>query len=105
MLKKDIIKEIMSTGIVIWQKHALQRMMERRISRADVKKAIIDGFIIESYTNDKPLPSVLIAYVSPEKSLHAVTAFDVENKTCYVITAYYPDVNYFENDFITRRKS
>ena len=104
MLKKDLIAEIVSTGEIIWQKHALQRMMERKISREDVKKAIIEGIIIESYIKDKPLPSVLIACISKELTLHVVTAFDFENKSVYIITAYYPDRKHFEGDFITRRK-
>ena len=60
--------------------------------------------IIETYTEDKPLPSVLIANINQGKSLHVVTAFDVENKTCYIITAYFPDRKHFEDDLITRRK-
>ena len=103
-LKKDLLSEIILTGKIVWQKHALQRMMERNIPRADVKKAIIDGVIIESYTQDKPLPSVLIACVNRELKLHVVTAYDFENKTAYIITAYYPDAKYFEDDLITRRK-
>ena len=104
MIRKDLINEIILTGNVSWQKHALQRMMERKISRAVVKKAIMEGVIIETYTEDKPFPSVLIAHVNREVSLHVVAAFDLDNKTCYIITAYIPDGKYFENDLITRRK-
>ena len=77
-LRKDLLYEIILTGKIVWQKHALQRMMERNIPRTDVKKAIIDGVIIESYTQDKPLPSVLIACVNRELKLHVVTAYDFE---------------------------
>jgi hypothetical protein len=104
MIRKDLIYEIISTGIVRWQKHALQRMMEREISRSDVKKAIIEGAVIESYIDDKPFPSVLIAHVNREVPIHVVAAFDSDNKTCYIITAYIPDGKYFENDLLTRRK-
>ena len=79
-------------------------MLERKIFRADVKKAILQGTVIESYSGDKPFPSVLIAYVDRESSLHVVAAFDVENKICYIITAYIPDRKYFEDDLMTRRK-
>lgn len=75
MTEKDIINDIISIGIIIWQKHALQRMMERKISREDVKKAIIEGTVIESYTGDKPFPGVLIAHVNRGISLHVVAAF------------------------------
>lgn len=94
----------MSSGSISWQKHALQRMMERKISRMDVKHAIINGDVIESYTGDRPFPSVLIAHVNRGEPLHVVASFDEENKICYVITAYVPDGKYFEDDFMTRRK-
>jgi len=104
MFKKDIINDIISTGNISWQKHALQRMMERKITREDVTRSIVRGRIIESYPGDKPFPSVLIAHVSQEDSLHVVAAFDVESKTCYIITVYIPDGKYFEDDLMTRRK-
>ena len=102
-IDKQIIDEIVSTGVVNWQKHALQRMMEREISRAEVKNSIFFGKIIEFYKDDRPYPSALIAHINDEKSLHVVVAVDVENRICYIITAYVPDGNYFEEDMITRR--
>ena len=35
-----------NTGRVLWKKHALERMMERGISRVQVKQAILKGSII-----------------------------------------------------------
>jgi len=103
MFDITIITEIISSGDIQWQKHALQGMMERGISRAEVKKSIVSGMIIESYMDDKPHPSALIAYVGEDKAIHVVVAVDVEDKTCYIITAYIPDTSYFEDDFMTRR--
>jgi len=35
-----------NAGRILWKKHALERMMERGISRAQVKQAISQGSII-----------------------------------------------------------
>ena len=35
-----------NAGRVLWKKHALERMMERGISRVQVKQAILKGSII-----------------------------------------------------------
>ncbi len=87
---------------IFWQKHALQRMMERGISRKAVKFAIENGMVIEKYEDDKPFPSFLVACIKQPKPLHVVISVDA--KKLYVITAYYPDSNHFEDDFITRKK-
>lgn len=104
MINKDNIKGIVSSGSIVWRKHALQRIMERQIVRADVKKAITEGAVIETYTSDTPFPSLLISHVNYGSPLHVVVAVDQENSICYIITAYVPDEKYFESDFMTRRK-
>ena len=83
--------------------HCLQRMQERNISRADVKNGIVTGEIIEDYPDDYPNPSCLIfGYNISGQILHIVVGCDSIN--VYIITAYYPDTNKFENDLKTRRK-
>ena len=42
-------------------------------------------------------------YLDKQK-IKVVETYDFENKTAYIITAYYPDAKYFEDDLITRRK-
>jgi hypothetical protein len=91
-----------NAGRILWKRHALERMMERGISRTEVKRVILQGNIIEYYPDDYPIPSVLLAALQPEP-LHIVVAYDAESQQCYVITAYRPDLTHFEADFITRR--
>jgi hypothetical protein len=88
---------------VEWKKHALQRIFERSISRDEVKKAILDGMIIESYLDDYPFPSFLIAHINMDKSLHVLVSYDEYSQICYIITAYEPDTKYFKTDLITRK--
>ena len=90
---------------ISWQKHALQRMLERSISTDEVKFALKNGKIIETYSDDHPFPSVLIAYINSQKPLHVVFSYDEESGMLYIITAYIPDAKHFEDDLITRKKN
>lgn len=90
---------------ISWQKHALQRMLERSISTDEVKLALKNGRIIEIYSDDQPFPSVLMAYINPQKPLHVVLSYDEESGRLYIITAYIPDTKHFEDDLITRKKN
>ena len=56
-----------------WLKHALQRMMERDITRQEIKMAILKGKVIEVYSEDRPYPSILIAWIEG-KPLHIYRA-------------------------------
>lgn len=91
-----------NAGRILWKKHALERMMERGISRAQVKQAILQGSIIEYYPDDYPVPSILLGMLLPEP-LHVVVAYDAESQQCHVITAYRPDLTHFNADLVTRR--
>ncbi len=97
------IKFAVVKGKIEWQKHALERMLERVIGRNSVKKVLLTGDIIESYPNDKPYSSYLVAGKDDSELFHIVVAFDENSGTCYIITAYRPDVKHFESDLKTRR--
>ncbi|HAO21005.1 MAG TPA: hypothetical protein DCQ37_11375 [Desulfobacteraceae bacterium] len=87
---------------LVWNKHILERMMKRGVSREEVKQAILYGEIIEEYPNDYPFPSCLILY-NHLRPLHIVAAYSEENRNAYIITAYIPDSDHFESDLKTRR--
>lgn len=104
-LSSTILTDICNTinaGRMLWKKHALERMIERGISRSHVKQAILQGSVIEYYPDDYPIPSLLLASLQP-KPLHVVVAYDSEALQCHVITAYHPDLAHFQADLITRR--
>jgi hypothetical protein len=96
------VRSAINSGRVIWKKHTLERMLERGISRNQVKTAILEGVVIESYPDDYPIPSLLIAANRPE-ALHVVLAYDPASRQCHIITTYRPDLTHFEADLITRR--
>lgn len=79
-------------------------MQERDISRADVKNCILNGEIIEDYPNDFTYPSCLIfGYTIKEKVIHVVAGSDGEY--IYIITAYFPNKEKFEDDLKTRKEN
>ncbi|MFW5777316.1 MAG: DUF4258 domain-containing protein [Spirochaetota bacterium] len=96
------LRATVQSGTIRWRSHALERLLSRGITRSGVFDAVNTGRIIERYTDDKPFPSVLVAAGDPT-SLHVVMALDRTTGLAYVISAYRPDSNHFEDDGITRR--
>jgi hypothetical protein len=93
--------EALDRGTLLWRAHALERMLERGITRAEVKETIRFGEIIEQYTDDRPFPSALLCRVA-DAPLHTVVALNPERSEIHVITAYRPDLAHFAPDFKTR---
>ncbi len=103
MDKKKIIQAL-DAGHIEWRKHALERMLERNISRAEVKIALKEGEIIEHYKTDTPFESALFFYADLQ-AIHVVASLDETTQAIYVITAYRPSLAHFKEDLKTRRKN
>jgi hypothetical protein len=99
----DLLRDATAQGRIQWHQHALERFLERGISRDEVIGALMNGEVIEMYPTDRPYPSGLILYAETEP-VHVVAAADPAARICHVITAYRPDLDHFEPDFRTRRK-
>ncbi len=99
----EILRGAAGQGRIQWHQHALERFLERGVSRAEVVCAIMNGEVIEVYPTDRPYPSCLVLHVEAEP-VHVVAAADPAARICHVITAYRPDLERFESDFRTRRK-
>jgi len=96
------IRKNVNKGRIEWTKHCLNRLSQREILISDVKQAISNGRIIEYYYDDYPYPSCLIlGYNINNEVLHIVCG--VNNKIVYMITAYYPNKNKWEDDMKIRR--
>ncbi len=101
-MQLDAIKALLENSRVKWSTHCLERMQERDISRADVRKCIFTGEIIEDYPKDFPHPSCLIfGYSEAGRVLHTVVGTDGE--FIFIITVYIPSREKFEADLKTRR--
>ena len=83
--------------------HAAKRLEQRNISINDIISCIHEGEIIEQYPDDYPFPSCLILGFSvKQKYIHVVIGSNLQ--TLWVITAYYPDLNKWEQDLRVRKE-
>lgn len=98
----DDLKEACKCDRIKWSMHIFKRFRERHITHNDFTNAIYTGEIIESYPEDYIAPSCLISGLSiANKPLHTVQGYN--NEYIYAVTAYYPDINEWGNDYKTRR--
>ena len=74
-------------------------MLERGISRQDVKTAIMAGEIIEIYPDDQPFSSCLVLGTN---GLHVVAS--IGNGKLWIITSYWPSMEKWESDLKTRKE-
>lgn len=100
---RDLLHDAIKKGRIEWQRHALEKMMERGITRDTVKKVLLEGEIIMNYPDDKPYPSALFLGRVNNQPFHVVVSLDSMTGWCFIITAYKPDTEHFESDYKTRR--
>ncbi len=94
----------MNCDKVVFSQHAFTRMFERSISPELVTRAVRAGEIIAEYPDDQPFPSALVLYFEHKSALHLVVGKDESDNACYIVTAYWPDPDLWNDDFRTRRK-
>ncbi len=78
-------------------------MFARAISPDLVERAANFGEVIADYPDDQPFPSCLLLYVEQGHALHVVVGKNEQNGDCFVVTAYWPDILLWSDDFRTRR--
>jgi hypothetical protein len=97
------LKAALGSGRIQWERHVLERLFERNISRDNVINVLRAGDCIEDYPDDRAFPSALFLGWVEGTALHVVAALDAASPRLYIITAYEPDLGHFEPDFRTRR--
>jgi hypothetical protein len=102
---KDIIFSAIKTDKIIWNQHALERMMQRGISRSMVLDCLKNHEIIETYSGVYPYPSFLLLGYSCKTPIHVVVSLNENQLEIYIITVYKPSLSKFYEDYKTRRKS
>ena len=103
LLRIDDIRNLCIDECIAMTKHAKSRLTERNISIEDIKNAVQTGEIIKQYEDDTPFPSCLLLGLTEQKSfIHIVASID--NGYLYIITAYYPNKNDWEDDYKTRKE-
>lgn len=102
MITTEQLKTLNKLENIAITEHARIRLYERNISIDDIVNGINTGEIIKQYEDDKPLPSCLILGFSVKSEyIHMVVSCDAS--FIYLITAYFPDPEIWENDFKTRK--
>ena len=87
---------------MVLTQHSRKRFSERGIKIQDIINAIETGQIIEDYPEDFPFPSCLILGKGGETTIHIVASINYD--MIYLITAYIPDSDKWEDDFKIRKE-
>ena len=94
-----MMRKLCQDGAVEWTDHAAKRMLQRGITRMEVRQAILTGEIIEDYPDDYPYPSCLVL---GDNKLHVVCG--IGEGRLWIITAYRPSTEKWESDLRTRKE-
>jgi hypothetical protein len=79
------------------------RLAGRYISRDEVLEATESYEIIESYPEDKYLPSYLVWAKSGQGPFHLLFAADVDEDNVRIVTAYRPNADEWDSDLKSRK--
>ena len=99
----EFIQQCVEQRAIQWTYHINMRLRERSITRQMILRSIETYEIIESYPDDKYLPSYLVYAQQGSQPFHILFATDVENRNIRIVTAYFPDVEKWQPHFKTRR--
>ncbi|MBI3534294.1 MAG: DUF4258 domain-containing protein [Deltaproteobacteria bacterium] len=99
------VKFLFRKGNIFWQRHSIQRIIERNFTTSEIRQIVLSGDIIEYYPEAKPLPSGLFYGCASNRTVHVVIALNIYEKMVYVITVYEPDLDHFELDLKIRKKN
>jgi len=89
---------------VYWTYHVNMRLAGRYISRDEVFEATETYQILESYPEDKYLPSYLVWATSRRGPFHVLVAADVEGDNVRIVTAYRPNPEEWQSDLKARKE-
>lgn len=88
---------------VYWTYHVNMRLVGRHISRNEIFAAVDSYSVIESYPDDKYLPSYLVFASGTRTMFHVLFATDVTGNNVRIVTAYHPKPDEWEADLKTRK--
>ena len=88
---------------LVFSSHAIQQMFLRRIGKSDVQAVVVYGEVIDERLDDTPFPSYLLLDFVGGRPIHVVFSYDESTDTGYVVTAYIPDRNLWQDGFKIRR--
>ena len=99
----EFIQRCVRERKVYWTYHVNMRLAGRHISRDEVFEATESYEIIESYPEDKYLPSYLVCARSGQGPFHVLFAVDVDGDNVRIVTAYRPNADEWDSDLKSRK--
>ena len=99
----EFIQQCIKQRAIQWTYHINMRLRERSMTRQMILGSVETYEIIESYPDDKYLPSYLVYAQQEGQYFHILFATDVANRNIRIVTAYFPDIEEWERNFKTRR--
>jgi hypothetical protein len=88
---------------LIFRVHAIERMYERGIGIAEIRRTLEKGESLEHYVDEATYPGRLILGQSGKKHLHVVAADNLADEEAIIVTSYRPDRRRWTDDFKRRR--
>ena len=82
-----------------WTYHVNMRLANRHLTRDEILSAVESYEVVESYPDDKYLPTYLILGAA---TFHILFATDVDADNVRIVTAYRPDPNEWKTDLKVR---
>lgn len=102
-LSIEELQKLCSEETIVTTLHAAKRLEQRHINLGSIINCIMSGEVIEQYPDDYPYPSCLVlGNRDMENPLHTVIASNGE--MLFIITAYHPSAEQWENDLRTRKE-
>ena len=99
----DRIQKLCEENSIHWTDHAIKRIIQRGITRAEVKHVLSVGKIIEEYPEDYPYPSCLIVGTTVERR-HIHVVCGVANDELWIISVYIPNPEEWVDAFSKRKE-
>lgn len=98
------IRSCVSGGRMVWTYHIGRRLEKRTIGRSAIVASTDTYEAVESYPDDKYLPSYLVLARHEGEAFHALFGADIDHRNVRVITACRPSSDEWEAGLRTRRR-
>jgi hypothetical protein len=97
------IVDCVASGRVRWTYHVTMRLQQRDLTSGLLRESVSTLEIVETYAQDKYLPSFLLRGQASDFVFHAHIATDVEGNNVRVVTMYVPSPDEWEDSGRVRR--
>jgi len=102
--KRFIIERVKGNNFRLTEHATIQRV-ERNITVEDIKRALLNGEIIEKNPKNKPYPSCLVlGWLRSGDPLHIKCSMGTKEPKLRIVTVYEPSDEEWESDYKTRKK-